>query len=115
MLELPFNLFGFSQSVEENPVIMVFFSSFGVLAFLFILGTLARIVPALKTPINFLISVFFLMLPIGFVVSISFFFMGVSGLYIFLSWCVLVIGCALFILCHYTELKTLFLKMNSEK
>ncbi|TQI79670.1 hypothetical protein FHU10_0231 [Serratia fonticola] len=115
MQELPFKLFGFSRLVEDNPMIMVFFSSFGVLALLFVLATLLRIIPALKIPINFLIGVFSIMLPIGFVISILFFFLDVSGIYILLSWFTLVIGCSLFILHHYTELRALISRINLMK
>ncbi|WP_140920604.1 hypothetical protein [Limnobaculum xujianqingii] len=100
MLELPFELFGLTQIIENEPARMAFVASFGVLIAAFIITLFSRL-PLLKTFFGIIAGGLALALFPGFVVCMAFAFSGIAGMHIFFSWVMIVIACILFMLLNY--------------
>lgn len=113
-MELPFELFGFTQFIENKPSMMAMVASFGVLIAAFIIILLARL-PLLKILIRSLAGGLALALFPGFIVCILFSFSGISGLHIFFSWAVIVIASIMFVLFNYARMASLLDDMTSMK
>lgn len=103
MLELPFELFGFTQFIENEPAMMAFVASFGVLIAAFIIALFIRL-PLLKTFFGIIAGGLALALFPGFIVCMIFAFSGIAGMHIFFSWVVIVIACTVFVLFNHQRL-----------
>ncbi|QBH98595.1 hypothetical protein EKN56_20700 [Limnobaculum zhutongyuii] len=100
MMELPFELFGFTRLIENEPARMAFVASFGVLITACIFALLSRL-PLLNTIFGIIAGGLALALFPGFAVCMIFAFSGIAGMHIFFSWVVIVIACILFMLLNY--------------
>ena len=100
MMELPFELFGFTRFIENEPAMMAFVASFGVLIAAFIIALFIRL-PLLNTIFGIIAGGLALALFPGFAVCMIFAFSGIAGMHIFFSWVVIVIACILFMLLNY--------------
>ncbi|WP_140920605.1 hypothetical protein [Limnobaculum xujianqingii] len=103
MMKLPFELFGFTQFIENEPAMMAFVASFGVLIAAFIIALFIRL-PLLKTFFGIIAGGLALALFPGFVVCMAFAFSGIAGMHIFFSWVVIVIACTVFVLFNHQRL-----------
>ncbi|MBK5074700.1 hypothetical protein I2492_16755 [Budviciaceae bacterium CWB-B4] len=103
MLELPFELFGFTQFIENEPAMMAFVASFGVLIAAFIIALFIRL-PLLKNFFGIIAGGLALALFPGFIVCMIFAFSGIAGMHIFFSWVVIVIACTVFVLFNHQRL-----------
>ncbi|MCD1125669.1 hypothetical protein LPW36_06560 [Jinshanibacter sp. LJY008] len=103
MMELPFELFGFTQFIENEPARMAFVASFGVLIAAFIIALFIRL-PLLKTFFGIIAGGLALALFPGFIVCMIFAFSGIAGMHIFFSWIVNVISCTVFVMFNHPRL-----------
>lgn len=103
MLALPFELFGFTQYIENEPPMMVFVATFGLLPVLFIMAPFMRL-PFLKSLLGIIGGGLVLVLFPGFIMTMIFAFSGVSGVHTLLSWIVLVIASILFVAFNYSRI-----------
>ncbi|QBH98594.1 hypothetical protein EKN56_20695 [Limnobaculum zhutongyuii] len=106
MMELPFELFGFTRFIENEPAMMAFVASFGVLIAAFIIALFIRL-PLLKTFFGIIAGGLALALFPGFIVCMIFAFSGIAGMHIFFSWVVIVIACTVFVMFNHQRLVSL--------
>lgn len=114
MLALPFELFGFTQYIENEPPMMVFVATFGLLPVLFILAPFMRL-PFLKTFLGIIAGGLVLVLFPGFIMTMIFAFSGVSGIHTLLSWLVLVVASILFVTFNYSRLMAYIQEFGERK
>ncbi|AHG22923.1 hypothetical protein Z042_19380 [Chania multitudinisentens RB-25] len=103
MMELPIELFGFMRFIENEPAMMAFVASFGVLIAAFFVALFIRL-PLLKTFFGIIAGGLALALFPGFIVCMIFVFSGISGMHIFFSWGVIVISSILFVLFNHQRI-----------
>ncbi|WP_446470155.1 hypothetical protein [Xenorhabdus stockiae] len=103
MLTIPFNLFGFADSIVQGPVFIIFISTFGMLIPLLFLGILKRI-PILRVLSNIAAGTIALgVFPNLGILSILL-FLGIGGVHLFFVSTIIFLSCFLFIAFNYQEL-----------
>ncbi|SFD31773.1 hypothetical protein [Pragia fontium] len=103
MLALPFELFGFSQYIENEPAMMAFVASFGVLLAAFMIGLFMRL-PLVKPIFATISGGLALGLFPGFGLSMILVFSGISGIHILLSWLIVILTSISFVAFNYRRL-----------
>lgn len=119
-MELNSDIVRLLRNIEEAPMIMVFFSAFGVILYLvllaIIIGPIQKMFKIENAP---LINAYFYATGItwilGFIIEMLLFFMGVSGLQLVLIWLTLHIICVFFCIFNYSSLHQLFNKITKLK
>ncbi|PHM38468.1 hypothetical protein [Xenorhabdus innexi] len=103
MLTIPFNLFGFADSIVKEPGYVIFLSTFGMIVPLIILGILKRI-PFLSVLSNITAGTIGLAFFPNFTILIILFFLNISGVHLFFVSTIIFLSCFLFIVFNYQKL-----------
>lgn len=120
MMELNSEIARLLRYIEQAPMIMVFFSAFGVILYLVLLSLIIwPIQKMFKTEKSSLTNAYFYATGItwilGFIIEMLLFFMGVSGLQLVLIWLTLHFICVFFCIFNYNSLHQLFNKISKLK